>query len=80
MAFRTLTKIPKLCLVYFSIDKTTCIVETKKIRRSETGEPFTNVGPESRTLVTVRNSGKQLDAMVIAADGKLSLHTTILLF
>jgi len=66
-----LTKIPKLCLVYFSIDKTTCIVETKKIRRKETGKPFSDVGPESRALVTVRNGGKQLDAMVIAADGKL---------
>lgn len=70
MALRNLTKIPKLCLVYFSIDKT-CIVETKKIRRKETGKPLSDVGPESRALVTVRNGGKQLDAMVIAADGKL---------
>ena len=37
MAFRTLTKIPKLCLVYFSIDKTTCIVETKKLDRAKLG-------------------------------------------
>ena len=35
MSFRHLTKVPKLCLVYFSIDKSTCILETKswEIRR-----------------------------------------------
>lgn len=70
MAFRNLTKIPKLCLVYFYVDKTTCIVETKKVRRKENGEPF-NVAPESRAKVTLRYGGKLLDAMVIATDGKL---------
>lgn len=72
MAYRNLTKIPKLCLVYFSIDKTTCIVENKKIRRKESGEPFSNFGPEKGEKVTVRTSGKYLDAMVIALDGKLT--------
>ena len=77
MAYRNLTKIPKLCLVYFSIDKTTCIVDTKKIRRKESGEPFSNVGPESGAKVTVRTTGKHLDAMVIASDGKLTPSSLI---
>lgn len=71
MSFRHLTKVPKLCLVYFSIDKSTCVVETKKLRNKETGEPFTaENGPEKRSAVTVKNGGKCLEAMVIASDGK----------
>ena len=69
MAYRNLTKVPKLCLVYFGIDKTTCIVETKKIRRKEGGEAFSDTGPESSAKVTLRSNG--LDAMVIASHGKL---------
>ena len=71
MAYRNLRKVPKLCLVYFSIDKTTCIVETKKIRRKESGEAFSDVGPESGAKVTLRSNGKLLDAMVIASHGEL---------
>ena len=71
MAFRNLTKVPKLCLVYFSIDKTTCIVETKKIRRKESGEAFSNTGPESGAKVILKANGKLLDTMVIALHGKL---------
>lgn len=70
MALRNLTKTPKLSLVYFSIDKTTCIVETKKLRRKDNGEMFSNSGPDKGDKVTVRSSGKLLDAMVIAADGE----------
>ena len=70
MAYRNLTKVPKLCLVYFSIDKTTCIVETKKIRRKESGEVFSDVGPESGAKVTLRSNGKFLDAMVIVSHGE----------
>ena len=70
MSFRHLTKVPKLCLVYFSIDKSTCVVETKKLRNKETGEPFTENGPEKRAAVTLKNGGKCLEAMVIASDGK----------
>ncbi|XP_044171425.1 uncharacterized protein LOC114972737 [Acropora millepora] len=66
MAFRNLTKVPKLCLLYFSIDKTTCIVETKKIRRKESGEAFSNTGPESGAKVILKANGKLLDTMVIA--------------
>ena len=55
----------KLCLVYFSIDKSTCVVETKKLRNKETGEPFTDTGLEKRAAVAVKNG-----AMVIALDGK----------
>lgn len=70
MALRNLTKTPKLSLVYFSIDKTTCIVETKKLRQKDNGEMFSNSGPDKGDKVTVRSSGKLLDAMVIAADGE----------
>ena len=72
MAYRNLTKVPKLCLVYFSVDKTTCIVETKKIRRKESGETFSDIRPESGAKVTLKTSGKLLDAMVIASHGKLT--------
>jgi len=71
MAFRNQTKIPKLCLVYFRIDQTTCIVETKKLRSKDSGEPFSCVGPKRGAEVAVRCTGKLLDAMVIASDGKL---------
>ena len=64
-------KSSKLSLVYFSIDKTTCIVETKKIRRKESGEAFSDAGPESGAKVTLRTNGKLLDAMVIASHGEL---------
>ena len=53
MSFRHLTKVPKLCLVYFSIDKSTCVLETKKLRNNETREPFTENGPEKRAAVTL---------------------------
>ena len=32
MSFPRLTKVPKLCLVSFSIDKSTPVAETKKLR------------------------------------------------
>ena len=70
MAFRNQTKIPKLCLVYFRMDQTTCIVETKKLRSKDSGEPFSCLGPKRGAKVTVRSTGKLLDAMVIALDGK----------
>lgn len=70
MSIRHLAKVPKLCLVYFSIDKSTCVVETKKLRNKETGEPFTDNGPEKRAAVAVKIGGKCLEAMVIALDGK----------
>ena len=70
MSLRHLTKVPKLCLVYFSIDKSTCVVETKKLRNKETGEPFTEKAPEKRAAVAVKNGGKCLEAVVIALDGK----------
>lgn len=68
MALQQLTKTPKLCLVYFYIDKTTCIVETKKLRLKDSGEVFSKSAPEKGDKV--RSSGKLLDATVTAADGK----------
>ena len=65
MALQQLTKTPKLCLVYFYIDRITCIVETKKLRRS-----ILKIGPDKGDKVTLRSGGKLLGAMVIAADGR----------
>ena len=79
MSFRHLTKVPKLCLVCFSIDKSTYVVETKKLRNKETGEPFTENGPEKRAAVTVKNGGKCLEPMVIAWDGKDTTFHLIML-
>lgn len=70
MSLRSLTKIPKRTLVYFMIDKTTCIVDTKKLRRKDTGEPFTDSAPERKAKVTLKLGSKQLDALVIASDGE----------
>ena len=75
MALRQLTKTPKLCLVYFYIDKTTCIVETKKLRREDSGEVLSKLAPGKGDKVTLRSNGKLLDAMVIAADGKYTLFS-----
>ena len=36
----------------------------------ETGEPFTENGPEKTAAVALKNGGKCLEAMVIASDGK----------
>ena len=70
MALRQLTKPPKLCLVQFYIAKTTCIVETKKLRLKDSGEVFSKSAPEKGDKVTLRSNGKLQDSMVIAADGK----------
>ena len=70
MALRSLTKVPKLCLVYFGVDKSTCIVETKKLRSKETGDNFKEAGPARGDKVAVKTGGKGLDAMVIATDGE----------
>ncbi|KAM7444228.1 hypothetical protein ABFA07_007170 [Porites harrisoni] len=66
MALRNLTKIPKLCLVYFAIDKSTYVIETKKMRSKETGKLFSETAPNARDVVTVKSGGKLLEAMVIA--------------
>ena len=70
MALRNLTKVPKLCLVYFSSDKSTCIVDTKKLKDKETKNYFTDLMPLTSSTVTMRNSGILLEAMVIATHGK----------
>ena len=66
MSIRSLTKVPKLCLVYFGVDKSTCIVPAKKLKTKDNGEPFTEIMPQRRAAVTLRNNGKLLDAMVMA--------------
>ena len=70
MALHNLTKIPKLCLVYFAIDRSTCVIETKKMRPKETGKLFSETAPNARDVVTVKSGDKLLEAMVIATGGK----------
>ena len=70
MALRNLTKVPKLCLVYFAVDKSTRVIETKKMRSKETGKLFSETAPNARDVVTVKSGGKLLEAMVIATGGK----------
>ena len=70
MALRNLTRVPKLCLVYFAVDKSTSVIETKKLRSKETGKPFSETAPNTRDMVTVKSGGKLLEAMVVATDGK----------
>ena len=62
------TKVPTLCLVYFALDKTTCIVETK--RNKETQKQFSDFEPQKSSSVTLRHNGKVLEAVVIASSGK----------
>jgi len=67
---RSVTKVPTLSLVYFALDKTTCIVETKKLRDKETQKQFSNFEPQKSSPVTLRHNGKVLEAVVIASSGK----------
>ena len=70
MSLRNLTKVPKQSLVYFSIDQSTCIVDTKKLRMKDSGQPFTNSAPQKRAEVMIKFGFKELDAVVIASDGE----------
>ena len=72
MALCSLTKAPKLCLVYFSSDKSACIVETKQLRDRET-QQFIDFEPAKMTIATLRNRGKELEAMVIASGSEYFL-------
>lgn len=70
MSLRNLTKVPRLTLVYFSVDKSTCVVETKKLRMKDDKKPFHETKPERKDAVTVKSEGKVLEAMVIATHGE----------
>ena len=70
MSIRNLTKVPKLSLVYFSVDQSTCVLETKNLRRKDTGKSYAESAPEKMATVTIRSGSKQLEALVIASDGK----------
>ena len=67
---RSVTKVPTLCLVYFALDKTACVVETKKLRDKETQKQFSDFEPQKSSSVTLRHNGKVLEAVVIASPGK----------
>lgn len=63
----------RLSILYWefpSLDKTTCIVETNKLRDKETKKQFSDCEPEKLSSVSLRHNGKVLDAMVIASSGK----------
>ena len=76
MSLRNLTKVPKLTLVYFAVDKKTCVVETKKLRTKD-GEKAIETAPERNCVVTIKNGGKLLEAMVIAVNGKHTCHFSV---
>ena len=79
MSIRNLTKVPKLSLVYFSVDQSTCVVETKKLRSKDTGESYTECAPEKMAAVTIRSGSKQLEALVIASDGRSLINNCLFL-
>lgn len=78
MSLRNLTKVPKRSLVYFSIDQSTCIVDTKKLRMKDFGEPFTNSAAQKNAEVMIKFGTKELDAIVIASDGEWNFFIYIL--
>ena len=67
---RTTCTLPRLCLVYFKFDKTTSIVEAKRLRNKETGETLSGKKPERGTVVLIRCGSKTYEARIIALDGK----------
>lgn len=71
MASRNANALRRFCLVYFGVDQTTSIVETKKLRNKENGKLYSDSAPEKGFSVTVEHCRKMLDAMVISSDGKL---------
>ena len=73
MSLQNLTTVPKLILVYFSVDKSTCVIKTKKLRMKDGEKSFENK-PVRNTVITVKNGGSSLHAMVIATGGK---HTCL---
>ena len=79
MSLRNLTKVPKRSLVYFGIDQSTCIVDTKKLRMKDSGwQPFTNSAPQKNSEVMIKFGTKVLDAIVIASDGEWNFFIYIL--
>jgi len=78
MSLRNLTKVTKRSLVYFSIDQSTCIVDTKKLRMKDSGQPFTNSAPQQNAEVMIKFGITELDAIVIASDGELKFFIYIL--
>ena len=76
MSLRNLTKVPKLTLVYFAVDKNTCVVETRKLRTKD-GEKAIETVPERNCEVTIKHGGKLLEAMVIAVNGKCTYRFSV---
>lgn len=78
MSLRNLTKVPKFTLVYFAVDKSTCVVETKKLRMKDDKKPFLETKPGRKAAVIVKSEGKVLEAMVIATHGEYTCLWTML--
>ena len=78
MSLRNLTKVPKRCLVYFSVNQSTCIVDIKKLKMKDSRQPFTNSAPQKKAEIMVKFGMKELDAIVIASDGELNFFIYIL--
>ena len=76
MSLRNLTKVPKLTLVYFAVDKNTCVVETRKLQTKD-GEKAIETVPERNCEVTIKHGGKLLEAMVIAVNGKCTYRFSV---
>lgn len=79
MALRNLMKVPKLCLVYFSTDKSICIVYTKKLKDKETKTYFTELDRwflQLSPLETVANYCKQwlLKPMVSSSGSVIEIY------
>ena len=56
--------------MYFAVDESTCVIETKKMRSKETGKLFSETAPNARNVVMVKSGGKLLEAMFIATGVK----------
>ena len=70
MALGNLTKVPKLCLLYFAVEKRYMHYWNKKNAIERDRKLFSETAPNVRDVVTVKSGGKLLEAMVIAKGGK----------
>ena len=79
MSLHNLAKVRKRSLVYFSIDQSMCIVDTKNLRMKDSGQPSTNSAPQKNAEVMIKFGIKELDAIVIASDGEWNFFIYICL-
>ena len=80
MSLHNLTKVSKRSLVYFSLDQSTCIVDTKKLRMKDSRQPFTNSVPQKKAEVMIKFGIKELAEIVIASDGEWNFFNLYFVF